>query len=540
MERVHSRLFRLTAAEAVESDAGRLPMKETSAAYSLLVVAAGSGEAFIEGKACRLNPGDVIFMNPGAGLEIGRTFGNQIKWHAATFEIWRVAETDPNGRQVLEKEMSGFLETGKLETPFSAALSSLVAQLVEVRRNADEGARFLADSLFMNAMHYLVRPATDGDERDSERRIREAVAYINENYRATITRDFLSRRCGLSPEYFSSAFKKATGCTFADYLARVRIAKAKERLLLAKGTLNQVAQSVGYSDGLYLSRKFKRVVGLSPTAYIKKPKTIVCLQYLGHILALGLAPAGTTAKQLTPFARHPHVTGIRDVGVPASPAKIAELAPDIILTIREKHEHLSQIATTVALPWGQLDPLKELEYFGELLDRRNEAEAWIAEFREKEECARREVAGIVGAGESVAVYEIWGDRIWAVNIGYGRGTRNVYKTFGYAPPRELADFVLGKGPGKEIPFERFPQYAADHMFITVWNKHGGERRAKALMESEQWRMLDAVRNGRVYKIDLDTFVWNDPISIERQLAVQIRLLKRQADGISVPGFGNRT
>ncbi|WP_176706759.1 ABC transporter substrate-binding protein [Paenibacillus hemerocallicola] len=322
-------------------------------------------------------------------------------------------------------------------------------------------------------------------------------------------------------------FRKVTGCTFADYLARVRIAKAKEQLLVSKSTLNQIAHTVGYADGLYLSRKFKQMVGLSPTAYIKKPKKIVCLQYLGHILALGLTPAGTTAKQLSPFALSPITSGIRDVGIPVSLPKIAGLEPDLILTIREQHEHLSQIATTIAIPWGRLDTLRELEYIGELLDRRNEAEAWIAGFCEKEERARREVAGIVGKRESVAVYEIWGDRIWAVNIGYGRGTRNLYKTLGYSPPQTLAEHVLGKGPGKEIPFDRLPQYAADHMFVSVWKEHGGEKQAKRLMESEQWRGLDAVRNNRIYDIDLDTFVWNDPLSIEKQLTVQTRLLRRQ-------------
>jgi iron complex transport system substrate-binding protein len=529
MDRVHSKVYRLIGARSSEAVSEEPPVKEMSASYMLIVVAAGSAEAYIDGRACKLKPDCVFFLNPGACLEIHRVCGSRLKWHVIAFEVWKVAKEDPDGRQALVKESSDYRQTGEIETRFSGTLSALAAQLAEAWRHAgvSEGAYFQADSLFMNVLHHLASYPSNGDEYDSERRIREAVAYIRNNYRDDITRELMSHRCGLTPEYFSSVFRKVTGCTFADYLARVRIAKAKEQLLVSKSTLNQIAHTVGYADGLYLSRKFKQMVGLSPTAYIKKPKKIVCLQYLGHILALGLTPAGTTAKQLSPFAMSPRLSGVRDVGIPVSLPKIAGLEPDLILTIREKHEHLSQIATTIAIPWGRLDTLRELEYIGELLDRRNEAEAWIAGFCEKEERARREVAGIVAKGESVAVYEIWGDRIWAVNIGYGRGTRNLYKTLGYSPPQALAEHVLGKGPGKEIPFDRLPQYAADHMFVSVWKEHGGEMQAKRLMESEQWRGLGAVRNNRIYDIDLATFVWSDPLSIEKQLAVQTRLLRRQ-------------
>jgi iron complex transport system substrate-binding protein len=460
--------MRAGSSEAVPEE---LPVKEMSASYMLIVVASGSAEAYIEGRACKLNPDSVVFLNPRACLEIHRVCRSRLKWHAIAFEIWKVAEEDSDGRQTLVKETSDYKETGQIETRFSRTISASAAQLVKAWRHAgvNEGMSFQADSLFMNVLHQLESNPSNGDEYDSERRIREAVAYIRDNYREDITRELLSHRCGLTPEYFSSVFRKVTGCTFADYLARVRIAKAKEQLLVSKSTLNQIAHTVGYADGLYLSRKFKQMVGLSPTAYIKKPKKIVCLQYLGHILALGLTPAGTTAKQLSPFALSPTISGIRDVGIPVSLPKIAGLEPDLILTIREQHEHLSQIATTIAIPWGRLDTLRELEYIGELLDRRNEAEAWIAGFCEKEERARREVAGIVGKRESVA----------------------------------------------------------DHMFVTVYAADGGDKRAADIMNSELWKNLPAVKNNRVYKLDIDQFAAGDLISLEKQLDIQVQMLLPQ-------------
>ncbi|GAA3405800.1 helix-turn-helix domain-containing protein [Paenibacillus hodogayensis] len=526
MKPTYSKIYKLVGVKSHVWTPEQLPCQETAITHSLFVAAAGSGEAYVDGRKNKLAPDTILFLNPGAVVDIHRLRSSIFKGTLLSFEIWDVEEARDN-RQVLVKESGEFIRSGEALVEQPGDVCALAAQLAEAWERGRGEPDFQTDALFRTILHHLTSRLPETGDGDPERRIRQAVAYIHENYRLDITRDYLAQSCGLTPEYFSVLFKKTTGQTFADYFAQVRVAKAKEQLLLSKATLDQIAPVVGYSDGLYLSRKFKQVVGMSPSLYVKKPKTIVCLQYLGHLFALGLKPAGTTAKQLSAFATSLRAQGIQDIGFPVSLTKISELEPDLILTTRTKHEHFSQIATTVSLPWGQYDTLKELEYLGELLDRTDGAKAWIERFADKERKARRNTAGAVGPGETVAAYEIWGDRIWAVNIRFGRGTRNLYGTLGYSPPMQLAEHVLGKGPGMAIPFRELPQYAADHMFVSVWNEHGGEKRAREIMSSELWQGLDAVRKGRVYEVDINRFAWNDPLSLEQQLDIQTRLLTRK-------------
>ena len=68
---------------------------------------------------------------------------------------------------------------------------------------------------------------------------------------------------------FSTLFKKETGQNFLDYLTELRISKAKELLCGETLSVQDVAETVGYSDLKYFSRLFKKATGVSPSDYKK-------------------------------------------------------------------------------------------------------------------------------------------------------------------------------------------------------------------------------------------------------------------------------
>jgi AraC-like DNA-binding protein len=80
----------------------------------------------------------------------------------------------------------------------------------------------------------------------------------------------LAAIAGLSPSHYSRLFKKYSGHSPIDYLAHLRMDRAKELLSLSDYRLKAISQSVGYSDEFYFSRLFKKIVGMSPTAYVRK------------------------------------------------------------------------------------------------------------------------------------------------------------------------------------------------------------------------------------------------------------------------------
>lgn len=99
--------------------------------------------------------------------------------------------------------------------------------------------------------------------------IRKAKHYILQNYSQALTLEALGSMSGFSPAYFSTLFKKETGSGFAEFLAKVRMDKAKELLKETDLRVDDVCRDVGYSDLKHFAKSFKKATGLKPGEYRK-------------------------------------------------------------------------------------------------------------------------------------------------------------------------------------------------------------------------------------------------------------------------------
>lgn len=107
-------------------------------------------------------------------------------------------------------------------------------------------------------------------EIENDSAVEQGCRYIEENFTRDISLEDAAEHCGLSSFYFSRLFKRKKKITFIDYLTNRRMEEA--RRLLADGGLSikEISGMTGYSDPNYFTRVFKRVEGLSPSAYRSK------------------------------------------------------------------------------------------------------------------------------------------------------------------------------------------------------------------------------------------------------------------------------
>ena len=96
-----------------------------------------------------------------------------------------------------------------------------------------------------------------------------AKKYIQEHFEKPLRLEDISDMVGFNATYFSSLFKKETGQGFADYLAHVRVERAKSLLMNDDCSVMDVCEMVGYKDLKYFSRLFKKITGISPSDYRK-------------------------------------------------------------------------------------------------------------------------------------------------------------------------------------------------------------------------------------------------------------------------------
>jgi YesN/AraC family two-component response regulator len=103
--------------------------------------------------------------------------------------------------------------------------------------------------------------------------VKQALAYIQQNYSRSFSLVELSETIGVSKSYLSRIFKMDMGISLWDYLNRFRIQKAKEILLLTDESISVIATEVGYEDISYFSRVFRELVGSSPRSYRRQAHT---------------------------------------------------------------------------------------------------------------------------------------------------------------------------------------------------------------------------------------------------------------------------
>lgn len=67
--------------------------------------------------------------------------------------------------------------------------------------------------------------------------------------------------------YLSKLFSSVEGLTLEKFAVKQKIERAKELLIYEEHNLAQIAESLGFNSGAYLSTLFKKELGMTPTAF---------------------------------------------------------------------------------------------------------------------------------------------------------------------------------------------------------------------------------------------------------------------------------
>ncbi|MBY5827155.1 helix-turn-helix domain-containing protein [Rhizobium leguminosarum] len=93
---------------------------------------------------------------------------------------------------------------------------------------------------------------------------RRAKEMLDADHTDAVSVHEVALACGLSPDYFTRAFRASTGTTPQCWVQTQRIAKAKDLLDKPALALAAIAQLCGFSDQSHFSRQFSRHTGKSP------------------------------------------------------------------------------------------------------------------------------------------------------------------------------------------------------------------------------------------------------------------------------------
>ncbi len=142
--------------------------------------------------------------------------------------------------------------------------------MISALQTADSGKKALEilQDQFRQLLNYIARES----DRDfgADDTLHKARNYLESNFDKPLNLDKVAGEVGLSSSYLSRSFKQKFGVSFTDYLNQLRLDRSKRLLRHSNKNIGEIAEEVGFNDGNYFSKVFKREEGVTPTEYRKK------------------------------------------------------------------------------------------------------------------------------------------------------------------------------------------------------------------------------------------------------------------------------
>ncbi len=137
-------------------------------------------------------------------------------------------------------------------------------QYIKMIESAQSMPQLLQDFKNITEMVGLTHKA--GVKKYSEL-ITGVMDYIKNNFGENISLTTASSHLHVNKNYLCDLFKQQTGENFSDYLIKIRLESAKQKLKTSHLSVAVVGEQVGYPNSSYFIQLFKKHLGITPLEY---------------------------------------------------------------------------------------------------------------------------------------------------------------------------------------------------------------------------------------------------------------------------------
>lgn len=241
-------------------------------------------------------------------------------------------------------------------------------------------------------------------------------------------------------------------------------------------------------------------------------RVIVLSTYTGNAMALDVPLVGVDSWSKMNPRFESQLTDIEEVSEDDL-EKIIELDPDLIIgsSTMKNIDKLKDIAPTVTFTYNNVDYLTQHLEIGKAVNKEEEAQAWIDDFKERTKTAGDEIRAKIGEDATVSVIENFDKQIYVFGDSWGRGTEILYQEMKLKMPAKVEEMALKDGYYM-LSQEVLPDYMGDYVIFSKDSEQDN-----SFQETDVYKNTDAVKNGNVFEANAKEFYFNDPLSLDYQL-----------------------
>lgn len=154
-------------------------------------------------------------------------------------------------------------------TDDSKLISSILHTISEMTEK-NVGFKEMAIAYSIQAFANVSRNRTLLPHNAKENAVNQAILRIRREFTEDTPNTEYAAEANMSLAHFLRLFKEKTGMAPHKFKLQLRIAAAKDMLINTNYKVNDIAQSVGFSDPLYFCRYFLKITGDTPSSFRRK------------------------------------------------------------------------------------------------------------------------------------------------------------------------------------------------------------------------------------------------------------------------------
>lgn len=232
--------------------------------HELVVVSKGAGQHVLNDVPMNLSQNLICFISPrdrhlfesSEGLFLTNILFKKDKLSAG-----------PILKELLPKDDDAF-NHWFVTTNAMGRISHLIAQMDQENKQMGIESKLMKEALFQQLVVEISRGRlTHQAKADHENVILQILDWIAHHYDQDISVADLSEQFQVSSRTLSRKMKQMTNLSLNNYVHRVRINQAMNKLQYSEDSITEIAFQVGYKDSNYFSTKFKQFTNRTPSDF---------------------------------------------------------------------------------------------------------------------------------------------------------------------------------------------------------------------------------------------------------------------------------
>jgi len=243
--------------------------------FEITYIRSGRGSYYVNGRKYDVSEGDVIIFNnvePHGWWVEDEEMHILVMVFSSELIAGRTSFFDSDYLQPFIERGSSFKNKIDKEDEITMEIGAVMSEISREWKGRKLGYQLMIKSDVLKILTLLIRYSQDdtkprellNEKKNAMKRLQDAFEYISSNYKNKVTLEEAAKAAYMSPNYFSSYFRRVTGVTFSEYLTDLRIRKAKELLRTTDLSTNEIAGECGFGNMSNFYRLFKKQTGSTP------------------------------------------------------------------------------------------------------------------------------------------------------------------------------------------------------------------------------------------------------------------------------------